>query len=98
MPKKKLIIYGTGSFAEYVSYVFENDSPYEVCGFCMESSVKNPNQHHLFGKPFAELLERIFSSFTRRSAMSLFSSCAAAVLLALSVILFLKVIFNFAMG
>lgn len=54
MPKKKLIIYGTGSFAEYVSYVFENDSPYEVCGFCMESSVKNPNQHHLFGKPFAE--------------------------------------------
>ena len=38
-------------------------------------------------KPLAEQLERIFSSFTRRSAISLFSSCATGALLALSVML-----------
>ncbi|WP_034888155.1 acetyltransferase [Gillisia sp. Hel_I_29] len=36
MIKKKLIIYGIGKFAEYVNYVFENDSEYEVIAFCIE--------------------------------------------------------------
>lgn len=38
MRNKKLIIYGTGGFAEYAAYVFENDSPYTVVAFSMESS------------------------------------------------------------
>ena len=49
---KKLIIYGVGSFAEYVEYIFENDSPYEVIGFCVENSIlkelpKNPFKKNL---------------------------------------------------
>ncbi|RKS50576.1 sugar O-acyltransferase (sialic acid O-acetyltransferase NeuD family) [Gillisia mitskevichiae] len=36
MKKKKLIIYGIGKFAEYVDYVFQNDSDYEVIAFCIE--------------------------------------------------------------
>ena len=36
MKNKKLIIYGIGRFAEYVGYVFENDSDYEVVAFCIE--------------------------------------------------------------
>lgn len=34
--KKALIIYGIGKFAEYVGYVFENDSEYEVVAYCIE--------------------------------------------------------------
>lgn len=37
MEKKKLVIYGVGRFAEYASFVFENDDNYEVVGFCMET-------------------------------------------------------------
>lgn len=39
MAKKKLIIYGIGKFAEYVQYVFNNDSEYEVVAFCIEKSL-----------------------------------------------------------
>lgn len=39
MAKKKLIIYGTGKFAEYVQYVFNHDSEYEVVAFCIEKSL-----------------------------------------------------------
>jgi sugar O-acyltransferase (sialic acid O-acetyltransferase NeuD family) len=38
MKTKKLVIYGTGSFAEYAAFLFQNDSNYEVIGFCMEQS------------------------------------------------------------
>ncbi len=38
MKNKKLIVYGHGKFAEYVRYVFTNDSEYNVIGFCLESS------------------------------------------------------------
>ncbi len=41
MGKKRLIIYGIGKFAEYVKYVFNNDSEYEVIAFCIESSFLN---------------------------------------------------------
>ena len=36
---KKLIIYGIGKFAEYIAYVFDQDSPYEVVGHCVERKV-----------------------------------------------------------
>lgn len=38
METKKLIIYGVGRFAEYASFVFENDDNYDVEGFCIEYS------------------------------------------------------------
>lgn len=43
MNNKKLIIYGIGKFAEYVGYVFENDSQYEVVGYCIEQDYLNEN-------------------------------------------------------
>lgn len=42
--EKKLIIYGVGKFAEYVSYVFEKDSDYEVVAFCVEKEYLNSNK------------------------------------------------------
>ncbi|MBI6117333.1 acetyltransferase [Salegentibacter maritimus] len=36
MKNEKLLIYGNGHFAEYVAYVFENDTKYELMGFCIE--------------------------------------------------------------
>lgn len=44
MKKKKLFIYGVGGLADYAGYVFENDSDYEVAGFCIEKNYlkKNP--------------------------------------------------------
>ena len=36
---KNLIIYGIGSFAEYVAYAFNNDSKYTVKAFCSEKEL-----------------------------------------------------------
>lgn len=36
--KRKLIIYGTGKFADYIAYCFNNDSDYEVVAHCLEKS------------------------------------------------------------
>jgi sugar O-acyltransferase (sialic acid O-acetyltransferase NeuD family) len=41
--KKNLIIYGIGKFAEYVGYVFENDSQYNVIGYCIEKELLEKN-------------------------------------------------------
>ncbi|SOC80315.1 sugar O-acyltransferase, sialic acid O-acetyltransferase NeuD family [Salinimicrobium sediminis] len=38
MKKKKLVIYGVGRFAEYVQYVFDNDSEFETVAFCIEKA------------------------------------------------------------
>lgn len=45
---KKLIIYGIGKLAEYAYYVFMNDSPYEVVGFCVESRFIKKTEQTLF--------------------------------------------------
>lgn len=42
--KKDLIIYGIGKFAEYVAYLFENDTDYNVVGFCIEKDFYQKNQ------------------------------------------------------
>ncbi|SFN73925.1 acetyltransferase [Salegentibacter flavus] len=42
--KKNLIIYGVGKFAEYVGYVFEKDSDYEVTAYCVEKDYLNSNK------------------------------------------------------
>lgn len=49
--KRKLIIYGTGKFAEYVAYAFEMDSDYTVKAFCMEREIIDSESHPLFNKP-----------------------------------------------
>ena len=60
MGKKKLIIYGVGRYAEYVQYVFEHDSEYEVVAFCIETSLKDSET--LFGLPLVafETLNELF--------------------------------------
>lgn len=62
MKEKRLVIYGIGKFAQYVSYVFAKDSPYEICGFCIESTIKSKNTSDLFGLPLVnfEKLEENF--------------------------------------
>ena len=35
---KKLVIYGTGRYAQYAQYVFDHDTNYDVVAFCIESS------------------------------------------------------------
>lgn len=49
--QKKLIIYGIGKFAEYVNYLFENDSHYEVVGFCVERSILKTVSKNSYEKP-----------------------------------------------
>ena len=41
MKKEKLVIYGIGRYAEYVQYVFDNDSQYSVAAFCIEDGLFN---------------------------------------------------------
>jgi sugar O-acyltransferase (sialic acid O-acetyltransferase NeuD family) len=38
MRKNNLVIYGIGRLAEYAAYVFQNDSSYNVIGYCLEES------------------------------------------------------------
>ena len=45
MKSKRLIVYGIGKFAEYVSYVFNNDSEFEVSGFCIEKNIFKETSH-----------------------------------------------------
>ncbi len=51
MSKSKIIIYGTGSLAEYVGYVFTHDSPYEVAGYCVENQYLPKDTTTQFGLP-----------------------------------------------
>ena len=41
--KKNLVIYGIGKFSQYVRYLFENDSTYEVVAYCIEEKLFNSN-------------------------------------------------------
>jgi len=63
MIKKKLVIYGIGKFADYVHYVFDQDSEYEVCGFCVESAFNTEKSHRPNGRALIDFeeLENHFS-------------------------------------
>ena len=63
MVKKELIIYGTGKFAEYVQYVFNNDSEYEVVAFCIERSFHTSNS---FGALPLVIFEDLKKNFSER--------------------------------
>lgn len=58
MEKKKLIIFGIGGFAEYVQYVFEEDSPYQVIGFTVEKSFSDATQFNKLPLYHFEVLEK----------------------------------------
>lgn len=62
MEEKKLIIYGMGRFAEYVRYVFDEDSSYKVIGFCIERSYSNKNEFNDLPLYAFEDLDIIFST------------------------------------
>ncbi len=47
MKNKKLFIYGAGGLADYAQYVFENDSDFEVVGFCIEKKYMEQHQEEL---------------------------------------------------
>jgi sugar O-acyltransferase (sialic acid O-acetyltransferase NeuD family) len=57
---KKLIIFGTGSFAEVAHFYFSNDSDYEVVGFTVDSN--HLKEKKLFDLPIIPF-ENIESSF-----------------------------------
>lgn len=42
--KSKLLIYGIGKFAEYLAFLFSNDSKYEVIGYCIEENYLKSNK------------------------------------------------------
>lgn len=57
-----MIIFGVGRFAEYVQYVFNEDSSYQVVGFCIEKSYSTATEYGgLPVYPFEDL-ENIFPS------------------------------------
>ncbi|NJY63960.1 acetyltransferase [Salinimicrobium sp. CDJ15-81-2] len=62
MEEKKLIIYGMGRFAEYVRYVFDQDSSYKVEGFCIERSYSNDEEFDGLPLYVFENLEFTFST------------------------------------
>jgi sugar O-acyltransferase (sialic acid O-acetyltransferase NeuD family) len=54
MEKSKVVIYGIGKFADYVSYVLSRDSMYEVSAFCIETGFKTENVQTLRGLPIVD--------------------------------------------
>jgi sugar O-acyltransferase (sialic acid O-acetyltransferase NeuD family) len=54
--KNKVIIFGTGQFAELAHYYLTHDSNYEVCGFTIDKDyIKNPTFKDLPVIPFDEI-------------------------------------------
>ncbi len=60
--KMKIVIFGIGKFAEYVSYVLSNDSPYEVAAFCVEAGFRPDNVQDFQGLPIVDF-ENLEKSF-----------------------------------
>ncbi|MUP46839.1 acetyltransferase [Gramella sp. BOM4] len=54
--RNNLIVYGIGKYAEYVSYVFQEDSNYEVIGYTIEDHLYNTDlQNDKPLVPFSEI-------------------------------------------
>jgi sugar O-acyltransferase (sialic acid O-acetyltransferase NeuD family) len=56
MDKKRLFIYGVGKLAEYAAYVFQNDSEYDVEGYCIEREYIQKNKQQI---PDTKIFEEI---------------------------------------
>lgn len=64
MEKQRVVIYGTGSFAQYVGYVISHDKKYDVSGFCVEKEYLGAFVPHFSHLPLIDVnkLTDIFSS------------------------------------
>lgn len=51
--KAEVVVFGSGSFADYVAYLFEHDSPYRMAAFCVDalSDADAPNAPGAAGRP-----------------------------------------------
>lgn len=54
MMKSKVVVFGIGSFSEFVSYTINQDSPHEVVAFCCERAFKPAGSVQLSGLPIVE--------------------------------------------
>lgn len=61
MKTNKIVIYGVGRFADYATYVFDNDTDYEVVGFCMEQAYLEEHKSIQKNITTFENLENTFS-------------------------------------
>jgi sugar O-acyltransferase (sialic acid O-acetyltransferase NeuD family) len=59
---RKLIIFGSGKFSEFIAYSFENDSEYELCAFCVEKSYLSSEINSEFDIPIV-IFENIEEKF-----------------------------------
>lgn len=60
MGNNKIIIYGAGKLAEYAWYVFENDSDYDVEGYCLEREYLERNPMPNLGIMVFEEIQNLF--------------------------------------
>ena len=54
MEKSKVVIYGIGKLAEYMSYIISQDSVHKVSAFCIEADLKIENVQNLGGLPIVD--------------------------------------------
>jgi sugar O-acyltransferase (sialic acid O-acetyltransferase NeuD family) len=57
----KVILFGIGKFAEYVSYILTHESEFKVCGFCVDKEFI-PDSKHLMGLPICDF-ENVHQKF-----------------------------------
>jgi len=55
--KKKLIIYGIGKFTDYISYLFSNESDFEIVTYCLEDNYLSKLKKEELNKPIVSLEE-----------------------------------------
>lgn len=63
MEKQKVVIYGTGSFAQYAAYIISHDRKYSVEGFCIEKEYLRAFVPHFSHLPLIDVsnIQEIFS-------------------------------------
>lgn len=54
MTQQDVVIFGVGSFAEFVAYLVDRDSPHRVVAFCCERDFKPPGLVDIRGTPVAD--------------------------------------------
>lgn len=63
MVKQRVVIYGTGSFAQYLAYIISHDRKYNVAGFCIEKEFLRGFVPHFTHLPLVDVdnVQEIFS-------------------------------------
>ena len=55
MEKQRVVIYGTGSFAQYLAYIISHDRKYDVAGFCIEKEYLRAFVPHFSHLPLVDV-------------------------------------------